>query len=180
MGFVQISKTPIVIRWYQCCYLYIYWIHTDAMITDARTKDACRKTQEDFFNNILPLTLLQVFERVVQGLHVRGSWRPNINCNILTSTTYDRHVVSFLFSQMLNQRSLGSTAGCWLSLWHLISIFSGPQTPSGVSEGPLGRVWPFLPHLVSSCLEFYWQLLWHPTQLNYIIIQRPHDRPLDL
>ena len=43
-----------------------------------------RKTQEDFFNNILPLTLLQGFERVVQGLHVRGSWRPNINCNILT------------------------------------------------------------------------------------------------
>ena len=36
--------------------------------------------QEDFFNNIfLPLTLLQGFERVVQGLHVRGYWRPNIN-----------------------------------------------------------------------------------------------------
>ena len=75
---------------------------------------------------------------------------------------------------------LGSTAGCWLSLLHLISIFSGPQTPSGVSESPLGRVWLSLPHLVSSCLEFYWQLLWHSTQLNYIIIQRPHDRPLDL
>ena len=27
----------------------------------------------------LPLTLLQGFERVVQGLHVRGCWRPNIN-----------------------------------------------------------------------------------------------------
>ena len=75
---------------------------------------------------------------------------------------------------------LGSTAGCWLSLWHLISIFSGPQIPSGVSEDPLGQVWLSLPHLVSSCLEFYWQLLWHPTQLNYIIIQRPHDRQLDL
>ena len=32
-------------------YTYIYWIHTDAMITDAG-----KKTQEDFFNNILPLT----------------------------------------------------------------------------------------------------------------------------
>ena len=30
----------------------------------------------------------------------------------------------------------------------------------GASEGPLGRVWFSLPHLVSSCLEFYWQLLW--------------------
>ena len=28
----------------------------------------------------------------------------------------------------------------------------------GFSEGPLGRVWPSLPHLVSSCLEFCWQL----------------------
>ena len=74
----------------------------------------------------------------------------------MTSTTYDRHVVSFLFSW------------CW-GLLH-----------RGFSEGPLGRVWPSLPHLVSGCLEFYWQLLWHPTQLNYIIIQRPHDRPLDL
>ena len=49
--------------------------HNDSIIeTDAR-----RKRQEDFFNNIFPLTLLQGFERVVQGLHVRGCWTPNIN-----------------------------------------------------------------------------------------------------
>ena len=35
-------------------------------IKDRRMKEnAWRKTQEDFFNNILPLTLLQGFERVV-------------------------------------------------------------------------------------------------------------------
>ena len=33
-------------------YTYIYWIHTDAMITDARIKDAGRKTQKDFFRKI--------------------------------------------------------------------------------------------------------------------------------
>ena len=125
--------------------------HNDSIIkTDAR-----RKRQEDFFNNILPLNLLQGFERVVQGLHVRGCWRPNINF-IFWPHYYDRHVVSFFVLLMLG------------------------STPSGFSEGPLGRVWLSLPHLVSRCLEFYWQLLWHPTQLNYIIIQRPHDRPLDL
>ena len=60
-------------------------------------KDAGRKMQEDFFNNIfLPLTLLQGFERVVQGLHVRGCWRPNINF-IFWPHCYDHHVVSFLF-----------------------------------------------------------------------------------
>ena len=116
---------------------------------DTTTKtDAWRKTQEwrtheGFFNNILPLTLLQRFERVVQGLHVRGCWRRNINF-IFWPHCYDRHVVSFLFSW------------CW-----------GPLH-RGFSEGPLGRVWLSLPHLVSRCLEFYWQLLWDPnsTELN--------------
>ena len=63
---------------------------------------------------------------------------------------------------------LGSTAGCWLSLLHLISIFSGPLTPSGGSEDPLGRMWLSLPHLVSNSLEVCWQLLGTPnsTELN--------------
>ena len=121
--------------------------------------DAVRKTQEDFFNNIFTSHFIARFERVVQGLHVRGCWRPNINF-IFWPHCYDRHVVSFLFSCC-------STGGLGLTL-------------SGGSESPLGRVWPSLPHLVSSCLEVCWQLLWHRTQLNYIIIQRPHDRLLDL
>ena len=33
------------------------------------------------------------------------------------------------------------------------------STPSGLSEGPLGRVWPSLPHLVSNPLGVRWQLL---------------------
>ena len=108
--------------------------HNDTTIkTDARRKTQEWRTQEGkrrktSLTKNIPLTLLQGFERVVQGLHVRGCWRPNIN---------------FIF-------------------W------------------PHCRVWPSLPHLVSRCLEFYWQLLWHQTQLNYIIIQRPHDRPVDL
>ena len=40
------------------------------IMTDARIMI---KTLEDFFNKILPLSLLQGFERVVQELHVRGS-----------------------------------------------------------------------------------------------------------
>ena len=73
------------------------------------------------------------------------------------------------------------SVGCGLP-YHISSLLSGSllATASEVSEIPLGRVRPSLPHLVSGCLKFYWQLLWHPTQLNYIIIQRPHDRPLDL
>ena len=92
------------------------------------------KTQEDFFKNILPLTLLQGFERVVKGLHVRGNWRSNIT-ELFWPCCYDRHVVSFLFS-WCSTGGLGPTAGCWLSLLHLISIFSGPQTPSGYPRAP--------------------------------------------
>ena len=68
----------------------------------------------------------------------------------------------------------------WPSRCVFLVLLMFGSTPSGFSEGPLGRVWLSLPHLVSKSLEVCWQLLWHPTQLNYIIIQRPHDRPLDL
>ena len=41
--------------------------------------------QEDFFRKILYLSLYcKGSKRVTQSLHVRGSWRPNRNSNILT------------------------------------------------------------------------------------------------
>ena len=93
-------------------------------------------------------------------------------------------------SLMLNRRPRAHSAGCCLSLLHLISIFSGPPNSIGVPEVPLSRVWLSLPHLVSNCLELYWQLHWPPgcqTQLpllpswlRYIIVQHLHDRPLNL
>ena len=85
----------------------------------------------------LPLTLLQGFERVVEGLPMRGCWRPNINFTFWPHC-YDRHVVSLLFS-WCSTRSLGV---------HSIGAFP---------RAPLSRVRPSLPHLVSSCLEFCWQ-----------------------
>ena len=38
----------------------------------------------------------------------------------------------------------------------------GVHSIGGFRAPPLGRLWLSLPHLVSSCLEFYWQLLLHP------------------
>ena len=71
------------------CYIVIY-----TFMQHHNDKDARRKTQEDFFNNIFTSHFIA---RVVQGLHVRGSWRPNINF-IFWPHCYDRHVVFFLFS----------------------------------------------------------------------------------
>ena len=126
-----------------------------------------------------PLTLLQGFERVVQGLHVRGCWRPNINFIFWPPLLM---TVTLCLSCSLRCSTRGLGVHCWMLAFFMASYqhLLWTSAPSGVSEDPLGRVWLSLPHLVSSFLEFYWQLLWHPTQLSYIIIQRPHDRPLDL
>ena len=56
----------------------------------------------------------------------------------------------------------------WPSRCVFLVLLMLGSTPLGLSESPLGRVWSSLPYLVSSCLEFYWQLLWDPnsTELN--------------
>ena len=104
---------------------------------------------------------------------------------------------------MLNRRPGVHSAGCWLSLQHLISIFNGPQFIRASS--PFVLVWLSLPHLVSNWLPatqlatpliraqmapLAWcsfpyhislELAGTPTQLtrrtllNYIIVRRPLD-----
>ena len=59
-------------------------------------------------------------------------------------------------------------------LLHLISNFSGPQTPSGFPRAPLGRMWLSLPHLVFNWPGTPTQLA-RRTQLSYIIVRRPLD-----
>ena len=120
--------------------------------TDAGINDAGRKTQEDFFNNILPLILLQGFERVVQGLHVRGSWRPNVNCNILTPTVMTVTLCLSCSLVLFNRRP---RTHCLMLAFFIASYQHLLWTPNsiGVSEGLLGRVWLPLPHLVSSLLD---------------------------
>ena len=56
-------------------------------------------------------------------------------------------IVSFLFSRCSTGGPGVHSAGCWLSLLHLINIFSGPQLIRA-SQGPLGWVWLSLPLLV--------------------------------
>ena len=77
----------VIVDLKSACYIVIYIIiqhHDTISKTDARIKDAVTKMQEGrhrktSLEKYSPLTLLQGFERVVQGLHVRGCWRPNIN-----------------------------------------------------------------------------------------------------
>ena len=63
------------------------------------------------------------------------------NFNILTPMLWPSRCV-FLVLLMLNWRPTAHSAVCWLSLLHLISIFSGPQTPSGIPP-PVGCAFPY-------------------------------------
>ena len=118
---------------------------------------------------------------VTQGFRVRGSWRPNRNCNILTPTLMAVNVVSFSFSWCSTGGHGVLSAGGWLSLLHLISNFSGPQTPSGFRRAPSAGC-GFLYHISSITpsptvtATATWLLSW----LSYIIVQRQLDHPLDL
>ena len=81
-----------------------------------------------------PLTLLQGFERVVQ----------RFACERVLETEHKLHILTPLL---------------WPPRCVFLVLLMLGSTPSGLSEGPLGRLWLSLPHLVFSCLEFYWQLL---------------------
>ena len=86
----------------------------------------------------------------------KGCWR--FACEMVLETEHKLHILTPLL---------------WPSRCvFLVLLDAQPEvlgsTQSEVSEGPLGRVWPSLPHLVSGCLEVCWQLLWDPnsTELN--------------
>ena len=137
-----------------------------------------KQTREDFFNKYLYLSLYcKGSKTVTQGLRVRGSWRPNRNFNILTSTLMAVNVVSFPFSWCSTGGPEAHSAGWWLSLVHLISIFSGPQTPSGFPRAPSAGC-GFLYH--NSSITPSPTVTATVTWLSNIIVQCPLDRPLDL
>ena len=111
--------------------------HNDTIIK-THDKDAGRKTQEHFFRKI--------FTSLFIARVRKGCWR--FACERVPETEHKLHILTPLL---------------WPSRCvFLVLLDAQPEvlgsTPSGVSEGPLGRVWLSLPHLVSGCLEFYWQL----------------------
>ena len=133
------------------CYIHIH-LHSASQcinIKDRRRNEGCMiKTHEgrhvkenagSFFTTYLPLTLLQGFERLA--------------CERMLETERKLHI----FTPLL-----------WPSRCVFIVLLMLGSTPSGLSEGPLGLVWPSLIHLVSNPLGVCWQLLRDPnsTELN--------------
>ena len=142
-------------------YTYICWIHTDTM-NNRRSNKRRKKTSLTIFTSHL---IARVRKGCV-GFYCERELEIEHNWNILTPLLWPLRCV-FLVLLMLNRRP---RAHCWLLAFFIASYQHLLWTPNsvGVSEGPLGRVWLSLPHLVSSCLELYWQLHWL-VELNWII-----------
>ena len=139
-------------------YMHIYMWNNSQRHND---KDARRKTHEGrrrktSLQLYLPLTL---FVRVRKGCS-------RFACERVLETEHKLHILTPLLwpSRCVFLFSSCSTGGLGLTL-------------SGGFREPPRRVWPSLPHLVSSCLEFCWQLLWHPTQLNLYNNSTPTRSP---
>ena len=94
------------------------------------------------------------------------------NWNILTPNLWPSRCV-FLVLLMLNRSPGVHSDGCWLSLLHFISIFSGPQFIRA-SWGPLQPGVAFLTTSLSNSVRSSTQMA-RQTQLSYIIVRRPFD-----
>ena len=103
-------------------------------------------------------------KRVTQGLRVRGSWRSNITAIFWPSLLWPSCCV-FLVLLMLNRRSRGPH--CWVMASITASYQQLLWSPNSirVPEGPLGRVWFYLPHLVFLRLQCYWNSIWLLTSI---------------
>ena len=141
-----------------------YW-HNDkrCIKEDARGRHRKKRRRKSSLQKYSPLTLLQGFEK----LACERMMETEHKLHILTPLLWPSRCV-FLVLLMLGSTPLGLSEGplglVWPSLPHLVSNPLGVcwQLLRGFSECPLGRVWPSLPHLVSGCLEVCWQLPWDP------------------
>ena len=109
-------------------------IHIDAM-NKRRAKTSLKKYTSHF---------------IWKGLWVRGSWRLNKDCNILTSQPL-RTSPCVVLVLSCSTGGLGARP-LWdmFSFQHLLTNWSGLETQSGVPRAPFAGWWLFLPHLLSN------------------------------
>ena len=121
------------------------------MINDRRTNKGRRETS---LTTYLPLSLLQGSKGLFKGCMWEGNETEH-KLHILTPLLWPSRCV-FLVLLMLGSTPSGlpraPSVGCGLP-YHIWSLLSGSLLATALAP---------------------------QTQLNYIIIQRPHDRPLDL
>ena len=100
--------------------------------TDAMTKTHAGRLLRKIFTS-------HVIARVRKGcvgFYCERELETEHNRNILTPKLWPSALCLSRSLGLLNRSPGVHSAGCWLSLLHLISNFSGPQTPSGFPSAP--------------------------------------------
>ena len=138
--------------------LYIY-IYAEYILTE------WIKTSEDFFKKYTSYFIAR--------FSCERGFGDRTELQYIDPHSYGHQRCVFLVLLMLNQRPGGPL--CWLSLLHLITNWSGPQTPSGVPKTPYVGWWFSLPQLVSNSSVL--QLTDFLSTPSYIIVQSPTQSP---
>ena len=154
--FVLVLYTHII-NMLKYTYTYICWIHTDAM-NNRRAKTSLKN---------IPLNLFERFERVLLWQAV-GDWTKTViywlpllwPSALCLSRSPDAQPVARGPSSLLS-------AGL---LYHILSLTHLISNSIGVPDGPFGRAWLSLPHLVSNASDL--QLSDFLSWPSYIIVPR--------
>ena len=93
-------------------------------------------------------------KRVIQGLRVRGSWRPN-RTEIFWPSLLWPSTFCLSRSPDAQPEALGSILLGAIFLYCILSTSSLDPNLIRAPEGPFGRVWLSLPHLVQLPLQLY-------------------------
>ena len=85
---------------------------------------------------------------------MRGSWRPNRNFNILTPNLWP---ATLCLSRSPNVQPEAQSPLCWVMAFFIASYQQFLWSPNSIRfpEGPLGRVWFYVPHIVFLRLQLY-------------------------
>ena len=136
------------------------------------------KTQEDFFNNILTLTLLQGFEKGYSRFACERELENEHNWNILTSNLWPSALCLSRSLDAQPEVQRPTLLGDGFHYCILSATFLVPKLHWGSRGPPRPRVaFPTTSRLSPTGIRTgTWLLSW----LSYIIVQRPLDRPLDL
>ena len=111
--------------------------------------DTIIKTQEDFFRKIfVPLTLFVRVRKGYSRFACERELETEKKLQYFDPHSYGHQRCVFLVLKMLNRRPRGQL--CWVMAFFTASYQQLLWSPNsiGVPEGPFGRVWLSLPHLV--------------------------------
>ena len=130
--------------------------------------------QEDFFNKICTSLFIARIQMGCSRFACERELEIEHNWNILTPQLWPSALCLSRSPGLLNRRPWAHSAGWWLSLLPLISIFSGPQL---IRAQMAPSAWCGFPYHISSITPSNLQLncTWTRTQQSYIIVRRPLD-----